>query len=339
MMHPEDLLKNVNKALAELPADYEAQRKLVDAIDSYEALGRLNGEKEIAEIADKLGLDPANNPLFKERLIGKENNLMSVSFLNQGIAMARTVCRVIVVRGEERIAIGTGFMVSPNLMMTNEHVIGNMGQARQYCAEFEYDAQDGHDTKVFDFDPDTFFLAHALLDFCVVAVKPTARNRPEIQLSEFGWNPLKPVRDLLYQGKPLSIIQHPEGLPKMIAFRNSKVVNITPLFVHYTTDTQRGSSGSPVTNDNWNIIALHRSGIPERDENNNILLSKGGIYTKSEDESFIIWKANEGVVIDAILAQIAKSKMPDHQQPLQAELLKYYLPPEQDNGYQMPTSR
>jgi V8-like Glu-specific endopeptidase len=32
--------------------------------------------------------------------------------------------------------------------------------------------------------------------------------------------------------------------------------------VQYTTDTLPGSSGSPVFNDNWEVVALHHAGGP-----------------------------------------------------------------------------
>jgi V8-like Glu-specific endopeptidase len=57
--------------------------------------------------------------------------------------------------------------------------------------------------------------------------------------------------------------------------------------VQYITDTLPGSSGSPVFNDDWRIVALHHSGgnIPEPSTNS-------------------IHFRNEGIRIGAILADL-----------------------------------
>jgi hypothetical protein len=60
------------------------------------------------------------------------------------------------------------------------------------------------------------------------------------------------------------IIQHPEGLRKRIGYVRNQVSAFTDRVVHYLTDTQDGSSGSPVFNDAGQLIALHHAGgIPQ----------------------------------------------------------------------------
>ena len=56
------------------------------------------------------------------------------------------------------------------------------------------------------------------------------------------------------------IIQHPGGGPKQIALAHNLVTFVNHQFVHYLTDTMPGSSGSPVFNEAWQVIALHHSG-------------------------------------------------------------------------------
>ena len=58
----------------------------------------------------------------------------------------------------------------------------------------------------------------------------------------------------------MTIIQHPLGGPKQIAITANQVVNTYDYRLQYTTDTQPGSSGSPVFNDDWKVIALHHAG-------------------------------------------------------------------------------
>lgn len=58
----------------------------------------------------------------------------------------------------------------------------------------------------------------------------------------------------------VAIIQHPNGLPKQIALHRNTVAYAGAQFVQYLTDTLPGSSGSPVFNDHWEVIALHHAG-------------------------------------------------------------------------------
>ena len=41
--------------------------------------------------------------------------------------------------------------------------------------------------------------------------------------------------------------------------RNNAVVAIEETNIVYLTDTDEGASGAPVTNDNWQVIAVHRA--------------------------------------------------------------------------------
>ena len=57
---------------------------------------------------------------------------------------------------------------------------------------------------------------------------------------------------------PLNIIQHPSGHPKRVALRNNLLTGADDETIRYFTDTVTGSSGSPVFNDEWQVIGLHR---------------------------------------------------------------------------------
>ena len=63
----------------------------------------------------------------------------------------------------------------------------------------------------------------------------------------------------------MNIIQHPGGLPKQISFQNNFVQYADATKVQYLTSTLNGSSGSPVFNDKWEVIAVHHAGgeLPE----------------------------------------------------------------------------
>ena len=58
----------------------------------------------------------------------------------------------------------------------------------------------------------------------------------------------------------VNIIQHPSGLPKQIAIYHNVVAYADDRRVQYLTDTMPGSSGSPVFDSQWRVVALHHSG-------------------------------------------------------------------------------
>ena len=63
------------------------------------------------------------------------------------------------------------------------------------------------------------------------------------------------------------IIQHPAGAPQKVVLQDNWIVYVAPDHqrVQYLTNTQHGSSGSPVFNTQWEVIALHHSGAPVPD--------------------------------------------------------------------------
>jgi endonuclease G len=62
------------------------------------------------------------------------------------------------------------------------------------------------------------------------------------------------------QSQGLFILQHPGG--KTLKMANGGVKQSSGAWVEYEVDTLPGSSGSPVFNNRWELVALHsRAGI------------------------------------------------------------------------------
>jgi endonuclease G, mitochondrial len=267
-------------------------------------------------------------PMGLERILNK-NNLMSINYLERGVRVSRSVARIRIRSAQgQTLGFGTGFMVSPQLLMTNNHVLSNARDASFSQAEFNFqDDLTGRPlpTSVFDFAPDLFFETNQNLDFTLVAVKQRARSGSGdlSELQFFGWNRLIEEEGKAILGESLNIIQHPNGEPKQLALRENEFIDLLENFLHYKTDTAPGSSGSPVLNDQWEIVGLHHSGVPRRDSNGKILTRDGSLWKSSMGEHKIDWIANEGIRVSRLIKFIKALVLSDPQRrQLRTDLLE-----------------
>ncbi len=239
-------------------------------VDSHRVLARagaLTGENESAGRA-------------VEAIINT-SDFIGVRYLDAGVAAARSVGRINISHGR---GYGTGFLVSPILLLTNHHVLPTADKAHTSTVEFDYqDDVDGspRPVRAFELDPDTFYVSDRDLDFALTAVKGT----PE-QLQPFGFRSLTEAQGTVVIGEFTTIVQHPRGDKKMIALRENTLVDILDRYLHYCADTEPGSSGSPVFNDQWEVVALHHASVPAPDH-----AEFGGIV-------------NEGIRISQIIAML-----------------------------------
>ncbi|HKO96924.1 MAG TPA: DNA/RNA non-specific endonuclease [Pyrinomonadaceae bacterium] len=267
-----------------------------------------------------------------ERVIGETRDFLSVEFLEKGLMMNRSVARVVTNLSLGRRSFGTGFMVSPRLLLTNWHVLKTTESAAASTVEFDYQLDrlgNALTPQRFRLDPSTFFLNDKDLDFALVAVEQTsAQNR---KLSEYGWCRLIKEEGKAILGNPVNIIQHPLGEMKQVIIRENKLKDLPPnpldRFAHYEGDTEPGSSGSPVFNDQWEVIALHHSGVPKTDDNGKMIDVDGGVWKKGDDPGRLAWVANEGIRISRLMEFIDKAKVAPHEEPLRAQLMDPGVPP------------
>src|SRR5262249_27514925 len=146
----------------------------------------------------------------------------------------------------------------------------------------------------FELDPDTLFHSNLELDFAIVAVRPRSQDGTR-DLRDWQWLPLSGERGKSDVGDYLTIIQHPNGERKQVCVRENKLLKFEADTLWYAADTLGGSSGSPVFNRFWQVVALHHSGVPRKDKDGNWLTTDGRIWDQSMDESQIDWIANEGI--------------------------------------------
>ncbi|HVR40708.1 MAG TPA: DNA/RNA non-specific endonuclease [Thermoanaerobaculia bacterium] len=259
-----------------------------------------------------------------ERVIGETRDFLSIDFLDRALEVKSAVGRIVTRLGGGRVAYGTGFMVSPHLLLTNWHVLHDAAEAAKSVVEFDYQLDRfGNALTVhrFELDPATFFLNDKDLDFALCAVKATSATGRA--LKEFGYCPLIPVEGKIVIGDPVNIVQHPRGEMKQIALRENKLVDLPAdgPFAHYECDTERGSSGSPVFNDEWEVVALHHSAIPRMNDAGQILDKDGHVWQENDDPDRIDWVSNEGIRVSRLVEHIKAAPLTATAKPLREELL------------------
>jgi endonuclease G len=224
-----------------------------------------------------ISLDPPpDNQL--EKIFGT-NHLKSVAWLARGLEVARSVCRIVNDAG-----LGSGFLVGAKYVLTNWHVIPNAAVARSTKVQFNYEEDlHGYPTPIQEYRVEAERVwADESLDISMVELAASCD-----ELARWGTATVA-VTPVPKAGDHVTIIQHPNGGPKQIALTANQVVNLYEHRLQYTTDTLPGSSGSPVFDDRWKVIALHRAG--------------GNLVSNARGDRMF---ANEGVMMDAALRCLA----------------------------------
>jgi len=218
--------------------------------------------------------------IIQEKII-QQNDMVSFSFLEAGLQAGNGVIRLKVPRfdngtpskqpdGSPMIFSGTGWLLTKQLLITNHHVINARGENEPNASESDFYKQAESTAAEFDFNSDNMIpktvavskleIADENLDFAILRLKDVMPRIPPARFpQEIFAVPSNP--------QVVNIIQHPFGHSKKVAFRNNHIFETVFPKVFYFTDTEKGSSGSPVFNDNWQVVALHRASKLVKDVN------------------------------------------------------------------------
>lgn len=307
-----DKIKSVH--LSEVDSEQQVQMRL----------NRLNISTMTAERLDKgniLPLEPMEPVIALERIMGK-SDLISISFLEKGMRVAESIGRIhIRDRYNRLLGYGTGFLVSPRLLLTNNHVLENAETAATSQIEFNFqDSLAGTPvaSRVARLAPEELFLTDTLLDFTLVALCEADCCTEAIR--RLGWNPLIEEVGKVILGEYVNIIQHPNGEVKQLALRENQIIDRLEHFLHYRTDTAPGSSGSPVYNDQWEVVALHHSGVPFK-KNGQVMSTTPDVpWSPDMGDHRIKWIANEGVRVSRIVKFIKQQNFSGLQRKLRDQM-------------------
>jgi hypothetical protein len=261
--------------------------KLVDA-----ARQERPQEPLFVEYARLLAIGPRGLPdqAQLERIVRQTNALLDIAGFRRRIGeIEGQVCRVDL-RGKGE---GTGFLVGPNAVLTNYHVVESLAEQKvsveHFSCRFDYKVNDKGttinqgtvvpvkdllacspyddpaDLKDGDRDPDPQHLDYALL---LLEGEPgndwIGGKAVDHETPARGWLTLPDSAYDFAPQSPLFIVQHPDAGPMKLALDTEAVIGLNGngTRVKYRTNTEPGSSGSPSFNQEWELVALHHAGDP-----------------------------------------------------------------------------
>lgn len=232
---------------------------------------------------------PTNGML--EKTINKANPYLDVVKFRTALGQLEgRVCRIEL----KNNGTGTGFLVGPDVVITNYHVMESVFDGTVAPADvtvrFDYKllannmlggtehrlAQDWrvHESRYSDVDmrdPASGEQEPDKLDFAVIRLDGRVAEEPIGGAA--NQDPSAPPRGFIavpaaphdfMKSPALFILQHPEGAPLKLALDTQSVIGVNPngARVRYRTNTEPGSSGSPCFDSNWTLVALHHLGDP-----------------------------------------------------------------------------
>jgi len=220
------------------------------------------------------GDDTVSEPealLFRDDLtiqIGRVPALIAT--LQRLYELAPSVCRLVVdIHGKGQN--GSAFRIADDLLLTNWHVLHNRhtgSMATTVTAEFGYE-DDGRGGVL-----TATAIACDVASIVTDQADDWAVIRPQQPLQD-GW----PILELSAAVDPVNeesayIVQHPLGDRKRLGYVRNQISDFDDRVLHYLTDTQEGSSGSPVFDAAGRLIGLHHVGGTPQDVIGRVPISK-----------------------------------------------------------------
>ena len=258
------------------------------------------GNPALLAFAQEFGLAPAtpSGPGL-ESLIKTTNSFLEIAQWRQRLGeIEAQVCRVEIPTTTGKI-FGTGFLVGPDLVLTNYHVMERVIEKQGATPEsvvLRFDYKRLADGATLNPGKEYRLAADWLVDcspFSPIDLQPEPKSGlPQPDQLDYALlrtagspgsdkigaaaDPSAPARGAITipaapapfaADTAVFIVQHPEGDPLKLALDDDGVIglNANATRVMYETNTERGSSGSPCFDANWNLIALHHSGDPNFD--------------------------------------------------------------------------
>jgi hypothetical protein len=200
---------------------------------------------------------PAVAPLSPEKLlfemdltepIGDVQGL--VDAILRVMAWREAVCLLSVGASDGRTYVGTGTLLVGGCILTNRHVVFPDG-TRALSIEASFHYEKGVASKAVAGNVDTIRDGGAddWATFALDGAAPAAALAFDLA-----------HRTIAKKGERAFIIQHPGGREKRLGFVRNQISEVTAREIFYITDTEGGSSGSPVFNGDGKLVGIHCAG-------------------------------------------------------------------------------
>jgi hypothetical protein len=152
---------------------------------------------------------------------------------------------------ESKVGIGTGVLIGTNLLLTCAHVLSKT-RVQQAWVRF------GH--KI-NWDGRTIAPGmHFSLDL-KNRVAEGGGSEPDYVLLKIQNSSPRPAIPFVPMevnaNQPVWTIHHPQGKPAIVSAQG-QITQVGTGYIHHTLQTEEGSSGAPIFDQQWNLIALHQ---------------------------------------------------------------------------------
>lgn len=222
-----------------------------------------------------------------EKKIGP-NSMPEEEFTTGIEIVGKAVCLI----RQGRRELGTGFLVGKDLVFTCHHVIPKQPTAKNkvtYKFNFTKSSKPEEQPE-FKFKESGLFVTDFHLDFSLIQLQPQNIEGSTVRV-DLTTDDLPPmmsrvsmpdaVKDASQLGEDtgVTILQHPGGRPREVAVHGTLVDRpLEDKWLRHCVTTERGSSGSPIVDDQFRLLGIHRGATRER--------------------------ANKGVFIGAVLTEL-----------------------------------
>lgn len=211
---------------------YKVSNQRVDSHPMIDLLQYLLNRQESYELKDE------DVDLFTKLTERGRENL-------KAIKARSSVCRIESPKG---IGIGTGVVIPKNLLLTCNHIFSKT-QVRQAWVRFNYNADSRQlDKDLYELDMN-FVSYHNRPDYALVKIKDNFQQQIALHSDK-----------TLDSGQEIRIIHHPQGNPLVISDLG-QIMQVGEDYIDHNVKTDHGSSGAPIFNRQWELIAIHQGNV------------------------------------------------------------------------------
>lgn len=193
------------------------------------------------------------------------------------------VCRIVI---PSAATTGTGFLVAPDLVLTNYHILEKAierqitGQLIQLFFDQRLQSKD-RPIRLLRLPSKDWLVASSpnadllfdgptspALDYALLRIdgRPGDDIVDSAQGQRRGWIPLSPIPAEFVAEMPLLLLGHPRGDSLKLTLDTQSLIGLGAggSRLRYRTNSEPGSSGSPCFDLHWNLVALHHAGDPNQ---------------------------------------------------------------------------